>query len=326
MVNCWSGAAHVFGGWPNTEIVTISRGRYSTVKRLFSEHVLVPRSARGADVLFSPGNYAVPLAHGIPQVATVHDLQHVALPQHFSRAVRGYRTAMFAANVRCCTRIITMSEFTRQGLIREFGARPEKVTVVPLGCELEIAPEIAPRAQLTLPAVYVFYPAATWVHKNHGIAIAAVERARGTGVDVHLVLSGARGGSLPTLPTPLPPFVHDLGHLSQNDLREVMTRAKALVFPSLFEGFGIPLLEAMRLGVPVIASRAASIPEVVGAAGVLLDPGDVASWADAIAAACSDPNWAAPFVARGAEHVARYSWDSCAASTLSVLEDAARGR
>lgn len=326
-VLCWSGASSVFASWPETRVVEVSRGRYGTARRLLAEHLVAPWSARGSDVLFSPGNFAAPLGRwSLAQVATVHDLQHFALPEHFSPATRVYRTAMFRANVRCCSRIITMSEFTRQELIGRCGARPDQVAVVPLGCDLDSAVargEHGASKTRELPTTYVFYPAATWPHKNHTTAISAVEKVRASGIDVHLVLSGARGGAFPALSRPIPPFVRDLGHLRRRDLHAVLAGAKALVFPSLFEGFGIPLLEAMYAGVPVIASRSAAIPEVVGRAGVLLEPRDVPGWAAAIARACTDEAWANAAVARGLEHAAAYSWDACAARTLEVLESVA---
>lgn len=240
---------------------------------------------------------------GAPVVLTVHDLQYQHFPQYFSAAKLAYLRAVTRASVRRARRVTTVSGWSRADLISRLDLPADLVTVVPPW--LPPAPPLTPARDPALPARYVLYPAGTYPHKNHRVLVEALTRLRGDLADVHLVLTGASGagawGSAGDVTAELRSAVqaaglqdrvHLLGWLPRERYARVLAGATALVFPSRFEGFGLPVAEAMAAGVPVLAADATSLPEVVGrgedAGGLLLPPDDVGAWATALRSVVTD--------------------------------------
>lgn len=319
--------------WQGTRHVTVI-GSFSQARRLIGENWHLRRHVRHLDVLFSPANFAVPLLPSVTQVATIHDLQHRALPNYFSTGRRWARDVFFRATLHRCDKVIAISEFTRQEVLTEYGTTPERVVAVAQGINVAERPneavQEAVRRRYDLPGTFLYYPATLAPHKNHRFLIAVLSMVRrAVGIPVQLILTGNRDHAWPELErhihaSGMSDHVRHLGFLPRTDILPLLSCSAALVFPSRFEGFGLPLLEAMACGVPIISSDAAALREVAGDAAVLVSPQDCASWVQAVAKVLTDREFATELVARGTRHVEGFSWDTCALKTLKVLEDAVR--
>jgi glycosyltransferase involved in cell wall biosynthesis len=255
-----------------------------------------------------------PLTIEIPRtnrrtVVTLHDVQHLDLPEMFPRAERLLRAALWHPSVRRAERVIAISEFVKERAVERLGLDPSRVVVTPLGVDHET---LRPAGRKREP--FLLYPAKPWPHKNHVRLFEAFELVRRERPQLRLVLTGS--GSFP----PLPAGAEARGYVSRAEVVDLLQRASALVFPSLYEGFGLPPLEAMACGCPVACSNAASLPEVVGDAARLFDPRDPRAIADAILEVLDDP---AGWVARGLVRARRYSWDETARLTDAVYGELA---
>jgi glycosyltransferase involved in cell wall biosynthesis len=262
----------------------------------------------GLDLLHYPVTIPIPAPRG-PHVVTVHDLQHHDLPEFFSRAERGYRGLAYDRAARRATAVVTPSEASRERLMR-IGVEPDRVEVIPYGVDhARFGPEPRPADdELDLPERFIFYPANLWPHKNHRRLLDAF--ARVDDPELQLVLSGQTYGKLQELG--VGNRMRHLGHVSPEAMAALYRRAVALVFPSLYEGFGSPPLEAMACGCPVAASRSGSLGEVCGDAALTVDPEDTSSIATAIERLASDAELRADLRARGLERAAGFSWPATA--------------
>jgi glycosyltransferase involved in cell wall biosynthesis len=333
---CWPNAADSLKR-PGVDVVEAASGDFSQRGRLLAENLGLATLLRRhpVDVLFSPANFCAPLLpHGVPQVATIHDLQHVHLPANFSRAQRLFRTLLFALTTRRCRELIAISEFTRQDVSRNLGVPSDRITTILEGVDRAAAPSEAEKGRVRtawkLPETYFHYPAMLAPHKNHGLLVEALALARQrSGRDLRLIFTGDPTDGLPRLMAlaeraGVASFVRHLGFVPRGDVLPILAGARALLFPSSFEGFGLPILEANQCSVPVLASTAASIPEVAGDAAILLPPGAPGPWADAMVQVLDD-GLHAKLVSRGLHNVARFSWDRCAEETERVLRRACGG-
>jgi glycosyltransferase involved in cell wall biosynthesis len=269
-------------------------------------------------------------------VVTVHDLQHHWLPRHFSLATRLQRTALFAASFARATRIIAISDYTRADVMRRYRVPAERIVTILEGVRDQIpgdarsARATCKRLGITRP--FFFYPAADHAHKNHRRLVDAFARfVQRSGIDAELVLCGARGelwkkgAAYRASELGVTDRIRHLGFLDRrDDVFALLRAARALVFPSEFEGFGLPPIEAQKVGTPVIASDCASIPEVVGAGALLLDPFDTEGWARAMERVVTDEALRERLIAQGTANVARFRWETCGAATFDTLADAAR--
>jgi len=199
-----------------------------------------------------------------PSVVTLHDLQHLDLPQMFPRSERRFRSVAWHRSAQGAQRVIVISDFVRARAVDKLGLDPARVRVVPLGLDHD---ELRPGAVECEP--FLLYPARRWPHKNHERLFEAFALLRRERPELRLVLTG--GGDFGDVPA----GVEARGHLPRAEVVALMQRASALVFPSLYEGFGLPPLEAMAHGTPVVTSNLSSLPEVVGNAAVLVNPENV---------------------------------------------------
>jgi glycosyltransferase involved in cell wall biosynthesis len=258
---------------------------------------------RDADLVHYPLTVPVPRTKA-PTIVTLHDLQHRDLPQLFSRTERAYRSIAYDRAAQRADAAIVISEFVRDRALDLLGLDPAKVHVTPLGLDHST---LRPGAGEREP--FLYYPARPWPHKNHRALFEALPLIRRERPDLRLVLTG--GGGLP----PLPDGAEAIGHVPRTRVIELLQRASALVFPSLYEGFGLPPLEAMACGTPVACSNAGALPEVVGDAARIFDPRDPRAIADATLELLADP---APWTERGLARAAGFSWDATARSTEGV--------
>lgn len=285
-------------------------GRLGSVLRgLGDPRVRSAVQASRPDVVHFPFTVPVPWDLGAPRVLTVHDLQHRDMPEFFGRAETAFRWLTYDRAAASADRIITDSHYTRSRIVDLLGLPQENVYVAHLGCSASFRPAAVERDD------YVLYPARRWPHKNHGRLLAAMELVRRERPTLRLLLTGG-GADLPDAPD----WVEQRGLVSEPELVGLYQRAACLVFPSLFEGFGLPPIEAMASGCPVAVSNAASLPEIVGDAGVVFDPMDVAAMASAITTAIDGRDRLVP---RGLEQAARFSWQQCARVHLDAFLKAA---
>jgi glycosyltransferase involved in cell wall biosynthesis len=268
----------------------------------------------------------------IPTVVTIADIQQEYYPQFFTRAELQERALMYSPSCQEATAVVAVSDFSKRCLIEKYDLSPDKVhRVYEAGVERDYDAADLPtpedvRCKHHLPVRYALYPANMWPHKNHQLLLLTLHRLRQVyGVALSLVLTGAemgQGGKFEALVRHfrLQEQVRHLGYVAADDLPGLYRGAAMLLFPSLYEGFGIPLIEAMALGCPIAAGNTASIPEVVGDAALLFDP----RYPDSIAAVCAqllaDAELRQTLIARGRERAARFSWERAANETLQVFE------
>jgi glycosyltransferase involved in cell wall biosynthesis len=287
------------------------RAARSTPQRLLAmgEAWARPRRLRrhleGADVVHYPLTIRLPPVE-TPSVVTLHDLQHLDLPQMFPRSERLFRRAVWHPSLRGAERVIVISEFVRGRAEALLGLDAQRLRVVPLGLDHEHLRPGGERGD------YLLYPARRWPHKNHARLFEALALLRRERPRLRLVLTG--GGDF----SEVPDGVEARGHLPWPEVVELVRHAAALVFPSLYEGFGLPPLEAMACGCPVACSDVAALPEVVGDAARLFDPHDPRSIADAVLDVLAAPDeWAA----RGLARAQAFSWDATARATDEVYAE-----
>jgi glycosyltransferase involved in cell wall biosynthesis len=263
-------------------------------------------AADGLDALHFPLSVMLPPVDRPPAVSSVLDVQHEVFPQFFSRAERAYRRAAYGWTVRRSRLVITISEHAAQTLVERLGVDEERVRPIHLGIDHERfrADPATPRED------FLIYPALGWPHKNHAGLFEAFALLRRERPSLRLVLTGYDGEA--------PEGVDARGRVSSDELASLYRRAAALVFPSLYEGFGQPPLEAMASGCPVACSTGGSLPEVVGDAARLFDPMSAQDMAAAVAEILDDPS---PWVERGLERAARFTWDECARRHEAVYRE-----
>ncbi len=252
------------------------------------------------DAIHFPLSVMIPPVRDRPPAATtVHDLQHELYPQFFSRTELSYRRLVYGRTIKGSRIVIAISEHARQTLLEKYGLDPERVVAIPLGIDHErLTPGSAPREP------FLLYPANPWPHKNHARLYEAFALARRERPELRLVLTGTGHDA-----ASLPEGVESRGRVSFDELIALYRSASALVFPSLYEGFGLPPLEAMACGCPAAVSDATSLPEVCGDAAELFDPLSPEDIARAITAVLDDP---APYVERGLARARQFSWEACA--------------
>ena len=262
--------------------------------------------AAGLDVLHFPLSVMIPRVDRPSAVTTVHDLQHELYPHFFSRAELAYRRAVYGWTVKRSRLLIAISDHARETLLDRYELAPEHVRTIHLGIDpARFTPGDAERRP------FVLYPANRWPHKNHERLFAAFALVRRERPDLQLVLTG-QGHERARLPD----GVEARGHVSADELVELYRSAACLVFPSLYEGFGLPPLEAMACGCPVACSNATSLPEVCGDAAEYFDPHSPDEMAAAVLRALDGRR-----VARGLAHAAEFTWDACARGHDTVYRD-----
>ena len=293
--------------------------------------------------LFHHAGGVVPPGPGIarvPAVLTIHDLQPLVHPEHFSSVKRRWLGTMLPRSARKARLVLTPSDPASQSVVDLLGLPAERVHTVPHGIE-EPEPvdasamrEVGERYRLTGPSV--LYPAITYPHKDHLTLIRAFARLAPEHPDLSLVLTGGPGPSEVEVAAEVRRLdvgdqVRRTGRVPWSDLDALYASAAVVAVPSRFEGFGAPALEAMARGVPLVARRATALPWVVGDGGVLVEPGDVDGWADALAQVLDDPADARRLADAGRRRAATFTWERAGAElvagyrrALELGEDGAR--
>jgi glycosyltransferase involved in cell wall biosynthesis len=299
---------------------------------------LAPRLAardvpRDLDVLHHPVTVPIPRLPQVPTVTTLLDLQHHELPESFPRAERLYRRWAYDGAARKAEIVITISDHARERIAAMEGIDADRVATVPLGVDRTLfnPTRTADDEALAkrLPARFIAYPANLWPHKNHGRLVEAL--AETPDPELELVLSGQTYGRLDSLfelarRAGVAKRVHHIGYLQPGEIPALLRNARALIFPSLFEGFGLPPLEAMACGCPVACSDRGSLPEVVGDAGLRFDPTSVQEMAGALERITTDGELRGRLRTAGIERSLAFSWAAAARRHVELYRRAAEIR
>jgi glycosyltransferase involved in cell wall biosynthesis len=306
-------SARGFSRGVDERVVDGVRGGLSSSARLRAVASATLRSPRirrqmaSASVVHFPFTVPVPRpARSQAFVQSLLDVQHLDLPQLFSRAELAYRSQLYDRAARSADTVITISNFAKERMIELLRLPADKITVAQLGVDGDqFTPNLGEREN------FVVYPARGWQHKNHARLIEAMAIVRRERPEMRLVLTGGALDSLGELPE----WVDRRGLVSVDELRDLYRRAAVLAFPSMYEGFGLPPLEAMASGCPVAASNSGSIPEVCGEAAVLFDALDV----EAIAAGILGAIERSPELTKlGLAQVRGFTWERCRDTHLGV--------
>lgn len=276
---------------PGVRWVDAPAGGRQRWRRVLHEHTWLAARTRDAALAHHGGGTA-PRRGVRPFVLTVHDLQYLSFPEYFSSLKRAYLAATVPSGVRRAAVVTVPSQYVRTSVVERLGADPERVVVVPhgFGADLDAAatPADELRSRLGLgDGPVLLYPAMTAPHKNHALLIELL-RTVWTEPDLRLVLIGGRGLAAAAVDTAIAAAGESVsarvvrpGRVSDADRNGLLALAEALVFPSRYEGFGAPVVEAMAAGTPVICSDSTCLGEVVGDAAVVRPPA-VEAWADAL--------------------------------------------
>jgi glycosyltransferase involved in cell wall biosynthesis len=294
------------------------------MERLLLAAELVPHRL---DVFHSP-DFIPPSRGAARRVITIHDLGFVDHPDHFTASALRHYGGQIDWALAQADAMLTDSAFVRARLLERFDVRPERVTAVPLAAAPRYGMPPAPAqveqvlARRGLTAGFVLFVGTLEPRKNLMTLVRAHDlmRRHGPG-DVPLVIVGAAGWRCDDVLEAIAARPRSLvypGVVSAAELHALYAAAGVLALPSIHEGFGLPVLEAMHSGCPVVASTGGALPEVAGDAALLLDPLDVGGWAGALAAVLGDASVREPLQAKGAARAAAFSWARTARATLGV--------
>ena len=304
------------------------------LRRILWEQLVQPSAARraGVDLLHALA-FVTPVFSRAPSVVTVYDLSFVHYPALLPAARRFYLRALTRRSCAQARRVIAISQSTARDLTATFGVSPQKIDVAVPGVDPAFAPlprdqVEAFRARTGLPQRFLLFLGTLEPRKNLPLLLRAYAQLPAADrAAVPLVLAGGRGWMFDEVfatieACGLEQQVILPGYVSAEDLRLWYNAAETFVYPSVFEGFGLPVVEALACGTPALVSDASSLPEAAGDAGVCLPPDDVDAWTDALARAIHDPTWRAEAGARGIAHAARFTWEATAAQTVATYRAA----
>ncbi len=324
---------------PDVRLEMVKPRRRDDWSKLYFEQVQFPREAARmkADIAFVP-YWAPPLASRVPVVVTIHDVIPLALPAYRGGVLQRAYTSLVRAASANARAVVTDSEFSRQDVLRYLPVSEQCVWVVPLAAGARYHPLIPAaerervRQRYRLPESYVLYLSGFDPRKNIETLLQVyVWCGESIGEDFPLVVNAtedtlvvASNGQRMTLGAMMDAlevreYVRCIGSVDEVDKPALYAGARAFLFPSTYEGFGLPVLEAMACGVPVVGSNAASISEVVGNAGMLVDPLDARSMAGALIAVCIEDDLNEALRQRALLRAAQFSWQSAALATLAVF-------
>jgi glycosyltransferase involved in cell wall biosynthesis len=312
--------------------VTVQPARLgSRARRALWEQSALPLLLRriGADVFHSP-HHSMPVVSGwVRTVVTVHDVTFRLMPWRYTRMRRWYMSLVTALTARCADAIIVPSRSVASDLTRLFGVPAARINVVPEAAPPSMRvigdPDLlsAARRRLALPERFILSLGTLEPGENRANLLRAFARLRARGLPHALVVTGQRGwrddgGAMLAARLGVTASVHFTGYVSDADLPLLYNLADAFVFPSWREGFGLPPLEAMACGVPVVASDRPAMPEVLGDAALYAAPDQPQAIADALERALTDRALRDELRTRGSAQAARYSWQRAADETLAV--------
>jgi glycosyltransferase involved in cell wall biosynthesis len=284
------------------------------------------------NVWFCPLLVLEPFDVTIPSAVTMPDIQHEYYPEFFDPSILRWRIEHYGQSAEKCSAILTLSDYSKKTIVQKYNVPEEKVHAIHLDASEEFYGEHDEAMnrkivqQYHLPEQYGLYPANTWPHKNHINLLKAVEILKKRDhVTLNIVLTGSRQQEHSAIAAyirehGLSGQIYFPGYIPMHEMPYIYKNASFLAFPSLYEGFGMPLVEAMRTETPIVCSNAASIPEVVGDCALLFDPNDPKEIALAMLEVLNEGN-KMKLIRKGTEQARKFSWEKCAKLTLAVFAE-----
>lgn len=293
--------------------VLIDVAAVSRPRRVLAEQFLLPRAAARAKVgvLYSPG-YTAPLRAPCPQVVTIHDTQFLDFPQDFPWLSRTAQRVIVGGAAQRAGAVTTVSEFSRGRIAEQLGVPREKIVVA----HSALSGLFAQPQPCALPRPFLLYISNTYPHKNAARLVRAFDQIKDRIPHAMVICGQPREGEPPSHPR-----VMRIHYVSYEELIGMVQAADLMVFPSLYEGFGRPVVEAQEAGTRVIASHAAAIPEIGGDGATYFDGESEDSIAQAILGALNEsPETRRAYIACGRRNARRFTWGACAQRTLQACE------
>lgn len=325
------------GQAPTHEHFTLHRSRFSTaqpIRRILWEQLMQPAVLRWLKPDLVHGMaFVLPLLSGVPAVVTVYDLSFIRFPQALSRTRRWYLQLFTRRSCQKARRVIAISDSTANDLVTLFGIPREKIVVAVPGVDERFKPLAA--AEITafrhdkcLPERFILHVGTLEPRKNLPMLLRAYAALpESLRREVHMVLAGGKGWDyedvFATIETyDLAATVHLAGYVESSSLPLWYNAAEMVVCPSLFEGWGLPVVEAMACGRPTVVSDISSLPEAVGEAGKRLPPNDQAAWTDALYHALTDAEWRERSAQDGIQRAKQFTWRQTAEKTVEAYRAA----
>lgn len=279
------------------------------------------------DVLFAPG-HILPIFHPKNSVVTIHGLEFEYFPELYSRFHLQYLKWATRYAVNHAKKIIAVSQCTKDDLAMLYGVNPEKISVIHHGVSVQPQPTTN-NQQSTTDSKYILFLGTKEKKKNISGLIKAFNFLKEKyNIPHKLILAGGRPNKRFYKEENIKKIIKDLeckkdiinlDFVSEEEKWNLLNYAEVFVYPSFYEGFGMPILEAQAFGVPVITSNVSALPEVVGKAAILIDPKDIREMAEAIYKVINDQNFKNELIKKGQENAKKFSWEKCAKETLKQL-------
>lgn len=313
----------------NAPVEYIRVPRMSPAVRLLWEQTIFPlHLARLKPNLLHSPHYTMPLAAPVPTIVTLHDATFFYYPQHHTRAKRYFFPFIMRQSARRAAALLTISESTRRDMQYWIAAPPQKTFATPLG----VSPDFHPindtaildavARKYALPQKFILFVGLLEPRKNLPALLRAYTRLAPLNPEIALVIVGRKGwmtqAILDQIPAHLHARIHFTGYVKQSDLPAVYNLADVFVYPSFYEGFGLPVLESLACGTPVVTTPISSMPEVAGDAALYAPPEDDAKLSQTILQILGDPMLAQTLQMRGLDRAASFTWQRTAQQTLQI--------
>lgn len=330
IVFCSRETATTFKPRPKLRVVALPFYSHNRIARILAEQILLPIACQKneIDLLLSLG-YTQPFFLPCESIVTIHDLNWHYHPEDFSLTARLLLQLLVTISVNRSSAIIAISSATKQSLVKVLAVDPNKISVIYHGMTKSVIDKRMlkqVRERFSLPNKYLFTVLSHYAHKNLETLITAFLIIQKDQPDLHLVIAGTgtdgakklRANYLNKLGNQ---NIHQLPFVTTQELATVYQESKVFVFPSAYEGFGLPVLEAMRCGAPVLSSNAFSLKEVVSNAGILIDPYDIAGYVKNVKKLLSSKQIRNKYIRKGFHNVDIYDWNICSQQTLSLIHN-----
>lgn len=314
------------GNIAELELIGVDRWRNGAVMLCNQDEIL--RHLGSIDVYFCPFHVLWPRPLPVASVVMLSDIQEVYYPQFFTPEALEWRRLNYAGSTRVADAVVTVSEFSRQTIVEQHHVNPEKVFVAYHASDETFHESVSVKdiECMGLPERFVFYPANHWQHKNHDALLRAICLLRDEeSVSIPLVLTGHPGENCYPLNQQIAEYglenlVQYVGYVSADMMHQLYQQATLLCFPSLFEGFGMPVLEGMASGCPVACSNTTSLPEVVGDAAITFNPTDCRDIARAIMSIWNKETLRAELIRKGRQRARQFTTIKMATAHMQAFE------